>query len=43
VSVGFVAVVGVAADYDQLKQLAAGALAEAKAGGRNRCVVRALP
>jgi diguanylate cyclase len=43
VSIGFAAVIGVPADYDQLKQLAAGALAEAKARGRNRCMVRALP
>jgi diguanylate cyclase (GGDEF)-like protein len=41
VSSGFiVAERGVAADYDQLKHAAAEALAEAKATGRNRCVVR---
>lgn len=43
VSVGFaVAENGVAADYDQLKHFAAAALAEAKQGGRNRCVIRAV-
>ena len=29
---------GVAADYEQMKHLAAAALAEAKVTGRNRCV-----
>ena len=43
VSIGFVAAVGMTADYDQLRQIAADALAEAKASGRNRCVIRALP
>lgn len=44
VSVGFaVAEAGVAADYDQLKHFAALALAEAKAAGRNRCIIRAVP
>ena len=42
VSVGFgVAETGVAVNYDQLRELAASALSEAKATGRNRCVVRA--
>ena len=41
VSAGFVvADRGVVADYDQLKHVAAAALSEAKATGRNRCVVR---
>jgi diguanylate cyclase (GGDEF)-like protein len=31
------------AGYDQMKYVAAAALAEAKSGGRNRCVVRVLP
>jgi diguanylate cyclase (GGDEF)-like protein len=31
------------AGYDQMKYVAAAALAEAKNGGRNRCVVRVLP
>jgi diguanylate cyclase (GGDEF)-like protein len=43
VSAGFaVADLGVAADYDQLKYTAAGALAEAKINGRNRCFVHAI-
>src|SRR5438034_9616083 len=43
VSIGFaVAEVGIIAEYDQMKHLAAAALAEAKATGRNRCVLRAL-
>lgn len=43
VSAGFaVADIGVPADYDQLKHLAASALAEAKLNGRNRCYVHAL-
>lgn len=41
VSVGFaVAAAGVPAGYDALRDTAAAALAEAKAAGRNRCVVR---
>jgi diguanylate cyclase len=44
VSIGMaVADVGVPADYDQMAEEAAAALAEAKDAGRNRCVVRALP
>lgn len=44
VSVGFaVAPAGSITDYDQLKHVAAAALAEAKDSGRNRCVVRTLP
>jgi diguanylate cyclase (GGDEF)-like protein len=44
VSVGFaVANAGVPADYDQLKHIAAGALADAKANGRNCCFVHASP
>jgi diguanylate cyclase (GGDEF)-like protein len=40
VSVGFaVAETGVPADYEQMRHVAASALAEAKATGRNRCVV----
>jgi diguanylate cyclase (GGDEF)-like protein len=43
VSVGFaVAEEGVATDFDQLKHMSAAALAEAKAAGRNRCVVHAF-
>lgn len=43
VSVGFaVAETGAAADYDQLKHVAAAALSEAKQGGRNRCVIQAV-
>jgi diguanylate cyclase (GGDEF)-like protein len=43
VSVGFaVAEEGIAADYDQLKHMAAAALGEAKTLGRNRSVVHAL-
>jgi diguanylate cyclase (GGDEF)-like protein len=43
VSAGFaVADMGVAADYDQLKYTAAGALADAKINGRNRCSVHAV-
>jgi diguanylate cyclase (GGDEF)-like protein len=42
VSLGFVvADVGVECDYDQLRHIAAAALSEAKANGRNRAVVRA--
>lgn len=43
VSVGFaVAETGVVADYEQMKHLAAAALAEAKMTGRNRCVYHTL-
>lgn len=43
VSGGFaVAAEGVTVGYDQLREAAAAALAEAKATGRNRCVVRAI-
>jgi diguanylate cyclase len=43
VSIGFaVADAGTGADYDQMKHLASAALSEAKAAGRNRCIVRAL-
>jgi diguanylate cyclase (GGDEF)-like protein len=43
VSVGFaVADVGVPADYDDMYQLAAGALRQAKDEGRNRSIVRAM-
>jgi diguanylate cyclase (GGDEF)-like protein len=43
VSIGFaVADADTAADYDQMKHLASAALSEAKASGRNRCIVRAL-
>ncbi|HVK18570.1 MAG TPA: diguanylate cyclase [Fimbriiglobus sp.] len=43
VSVGFaVAPADVTAGYEQLREVAAAALAEAKATGRNRCVVRTL-
>jgi diguanylate cyclase (GGDEF)-like protein len=43
VSAGFaVADLGFAADYDQLKHLAARALAQAKVNGRNRCFAHAL-
>ncbi len=44
VSGGFaVADVGSYADYEKMKYVAAAALGEAKAAGRNRCLVRALP
>jgi diguanylate cyclase (GGDEF)-like protein len=44
VSIGIaVAEADAPADYDQMKHVAAGALAEAKLSGRNRCVLRALP
>jgi diguanylate cyclase (GGDEF)-like protein len=44
VSLGFaVAETGIPADYEEMKHLASAALGEAKASGRNRCVVRALP
>lgn len=44
VSVGFaVADADVLATYDQMKHVAAAALGEAKATGRNRCVLRAVP
>ncbi len=43
VSLGFaVAEVNVAADYEQMKHIAAAALAEAKVKGRNRCVFQSL-
>jgi diguanylate cyclase (GGDEF)-like protein len=43
VSIGFaVAESGVSADYDQMKHIAAAALAEAKVTGRNRCVLHCL-
>ena len=43
VSIGFaVAAAGSNADYDQMKHLAAQALSEAKASGRNRSIVREL-
>lgn len=44
VSVGFaVAPADLTAGYEQIREVAAAALAEAKATGRNRCVVRSLP
>jgi len=44
VSIGFaVAEHGIGADYDQMKHIAAGALAEAKFTGRNRCILRLMP
>jgi diguanylate cyclase (GGDEF)-like protein len=44
VSVGLaVAPVGAVVTYEQLRHAAAAALSEAKAGGRNRCVIRVLP
>ncbi len=43
VSIGFALVEeGVPADYEQMKHVAAGALAEAKLAGRNRCIFRSL-
>jgi diguanylate cyclase len=43
VSLGFaVAEAGVPADYEQMKHMAAAALAEAKVKGRNRCVLHSL-
>lgn len=43
VSIGFaVAETGVAAEYEQMKLLAAAALAEAKLKGRNRCIVSSI-
>jgi diguanylate cyclase (GGDEF)-like protein len=43
VSIGFaMAEEGVAADYEQMKHVAASALADAKSTGRNRCVFRSL-
>jgi diguanylate cyclase (GGDEF)-like protein len=43
VSIGFAVVEGEGdAEYDQLRHVAAAALAEAKAGGRNRCVARVV-
>jgi diguanylate cyclase len=44
VSIGFgVARVNQLSTYDHLKHIAAQALAEAKAAGRNRCIVREMP
>jgi diguanylate cyclase (GGDEF)-like protein len=44
VSVGMaVAPLGAAVEYDHLRHAAAAALNEAKATGRNRCVLRVLP
>jgi len=44
VSGGFaVAEVGMAVEYDQMKHIAAAALSDAKAAGRNRCFVRVVP
>jgi diguanylate cyclase (GGDEF)-like protein len=44
VSIGFaVAEAGIPAEYDQMKHVAAAALAEAKFNGRNRCVLNNLP
>ncbi len=43
VSVGFsVALAGVPVGYEQLRELAAAALAEAKATGRNRCTIKVI-
>ena len=43
VSIGFALVdEGLGADYEQMKHVAAGALAEAKTTGRNRCVFRSI-
>jgi diguanylate cyclase (GGDEF)-like protein len=43
VSIGFaIADAGTACDYEQIKHVAAGALAEAKMTGRNRCVFRSV-
>ncbi len=43
VSIGFAVVeAGATADYDQLKHLSAQAMGEAKAGGRNRSVIKCL-
>jgi diguanylate cyclase (GGDEF)-like protein len=43
ISIGFaVAETGVVAEYEQMKLLAAAALAEAKLKGRNRCVIASL-
>jgi diguanylate cyclase (GGDEF)-like protein len=43
ISLGFAVVdVGVPADYEQMKHIAAAALAEAKIKGRNRCVLHSL-
>jgi diguanylate cyclase (GGDEF)-like protein len=43
VSIGFaVAPLGTPVGYEQLREVAAAALAEAKATGRNRCIVRAV-
>ena len=44
VSIGFAVVEqGIVADYEQMKHLAASALAEAKRTGRNRCVYYTMP
>jgi diguanylate cyclase (GGDEF)-like protein len=44
VSIGIaVGEAGIPADYDQMKHVAAAALAEAKFSGRNRCVLQSLP
>ncbi len=44
VSIGFaVAPAGASGEYDQMKHIASAALSEAKASGRNRCIVRPLP
>ncbi len=44
VSIGMaVAESGIPADYDQMKHVAAAALAEAKFTGRNRCVLHSMP
>ena len=44
VSIGFaIAPEGIVADYEAMKHLAAGALAEAKRTGRNRCVYATMP
>jgi diguanylate cyclase len=41
VSIGFAVLeAGAAADYDQIKHIASAALGEAKAAGRNRCIIR---
>jgi diguanylate cyclase (GGDEF)-like protein len=44
VSLGFaVAEMNVPAEFEEMKYLASSALGEAKAAGRNRCVIRSLP
>lgn len=42
VSIGFAVVESGDAEYDQMKHVASAALSEAKAAGRNRCVVRSV-